>query len=77
MDIDKEASRLLEAHGQKTQRLSPLLRATARTHYHAGVTDCLEAMKRAALLDEREQRTAPSAVQPGHSAVEELNDLQK
>ncbi len=69
MEINKSAQDLLDAHGKKTERLGALIRATARTHYAAGVSDCLRLMQDLAVKD---AITAPLAVQPSHSALTPL-----
>lgn len=72
MDIAKEAEALMEKHARKSERLTPILRGTARDHYRMGVQDCLRVMQQAAFRDEvaSEIITAPSAVQPTHAAEE-------
>ncbi len=77
MDIGKEAQALIDLHAKKTQHLSFVLRGTARTHYMAGVRDCLDVMQRAALQDEEASArkiTGPLAVQPSHSAQEDSGE---
>lgn len=72
MDLGKSAQTLIDKHSRNTERLSALLRATARTHYAAGVSDCLRVMQEEALREERVSPPAPQAplaVQASHSAI--------
>jgi hypothetical protein len=48
-DIGQLAQALIDKHARKTERLAGVLRGTARTHYVAGISDCLRMMQEASV----------------------------
>ncbi len=75
VDLAQTAQDLINRNERKTQHLSSILRATARSYFTEGVRELLRALQESAVEEEFRTQTAPLAVQANHSAVEDLEKL--
>ena len=56
MNLQELAQQLVERHAKRTEHMQPILRGLSRTHYLAGLRDCLEMVQQSALDDEIKQK---------------------